>query len=358
MLLTIAVAICARLIITGWPETDRSTGKAKVEQSSGESLRTSPTLPASESMAYWSAELPNQHWPGEGILETTLGDIKLAVDLGQLVFMLEKEFPHVSRQVTNHGGWQSKDVTGFPDTALQRFVQLLHDPFTAWLKKGLGGRLPSRLKKGHSVAVAAIMHELWVNINRPGDYNRPHDHGQQDDSHVVSGVYFPVANTSEQSLGKTTSDAHIQFLHRNEVIADIAPSGGMLLLFPPQVWHHVEPVPPAESARISLAFNLRVRWLDQPILQAAIAGNHEDVATLVENGTDIEAADGVLGLRAMHLAAEAGHTAVVDTLIRLGGNTSALSRQGWSPLGLAAERGHTSLVQRLGGGFEARLVTP
>merc|ERR1711933_581154 len=100
--------------------------------------------------------------------------------------------------------------------------------------------------------------------------------------------------------------------------------------------------------RISLAFNLRVRWLDGPLPRAAIAGRVQELRRLVdEEGGDVEAADPELGLRPLHLAAEAGHMCAVEALIGLGADAAATSVEGWSPLSLAAERGHLAMVQRL-----------
>lgn len=66
-------------------------------------------------------------------------------------------------------------------------------------------------------------------------------------------------------------------------------------------------------------------------------------------GVSLEQPDHLLGFRPAHVAAEAGNLSMVRALEALGADLSALSKDGWSPLGLALDRGHHHVALHLDG---------
>ncbi|CAJ1334036.1 unnamed protein product, partial [Effrenium voratum] len=122
-------------------------------------------------------------------------------------------------------------------------------------------------------------------------------------------------------------------------VTEVEPEPGMLVLFPPYVEHEVDALPDGAGERISIAFNLRARWLRDKWHRAAVEGD------LQAESADINAVD-CLGLSALHLAAEAGHRGLVQDLLARRAQAE-VSYEGWSPLGLAADRGHIKVMQLL-----------
>ncbi|CAK9067844.1 unnamed protein product [Durusdinium trenchii] len=246
----------------------------------------------------------------------------LAERLAEWCLHLEEQ--EVGRFVSNCGGWQSRDLVARCGSrrGLRELLEKLSWHLSAWQAKIEGAT--TSIAPTHAVA-----DQLWANINRPGHFNRRHDHGTATASLLVSGVFYC----------QCTPEAPLR-LYGKEVM-EIHPKPGFLILFPPDMEHEVDPVPPNGRERISIAFNLRARWLQEPWQRHAIDGTLE-----VDRMRDVDAADAKLGLTALHLAAEAGHLGLIQQLL----DASAvphLSREGWSPLGLAAERGHHRVVEFL-----------
>lgn len=301
----------------------------------------------------WAASTPIQgDWFGTTLFATPFGSLDLGLRLGKFCMALENV--SAGRAASNIGGWQSEDLVSSLDPALVEFRGLLHEALAAFLRR----RQPNHPHGDEDLGIAAVVDGLWVNINRPGHRNALHDHGKPTLSQVASGIYYPMMNDSTAAWGEVTSQASVRFMF-SEKPMDIKPRLGLMMLFPTDLPHEVESLAPGAGARVSIAFNLRVRWLDSPLLMAAAAGDVGRIKTLVSQGADTEEPDAVLGLRAVHLAAEAAHLDVLKVLAVLGANTSALSFEGWSPLGIAAERGHNLVAQHLvgqGEDIEAKLA--
>ncbi|CAK0823488.1 unnamed protein product [Prorocentrum cordatum] len=252
------------------------------------------------------------------------------------------------RSVSNRGGWQSKDLTGSRHRSLSVLARLLPVPAAAFLWRQRRGEAPSRLRDTASageLCITTAMDSLWANVNRPGNWNARHDHGTGTPSVIASCVYYPG--------GGACGAAGIRLFPEGRPVVRVVPRPGLLLLFPPWLEHEVEPLPAGCEPRVSVAFNVRVRWPCVALHRASLAGCLDDVLQLVHAGADLDAADPALGLAAIHLAAEAGHAPVVEALAAAGGSVSQVSHEGWSPLGLAADRGHEAVVSALlgmGGG--------
>eukprot|EP00929_Paragymnodinium_shiwhaense_P034403 TRINITY_DN18728_c0_g1_i4.p1 TRINITY_DN18728_c0_g1~~TRINITY_DN18728_c0_g1_i4.p1 ORF type:complete len:381 (-),score=50.24 TRINITY_DN18728_c0_g1_i4:19-1161(-) len=228
-------------------------------------------------------------------------------------------------------------------------MDLMHEPLAALLEK----RLPDEfLQTGGRAAVAAVPEALWANINRAGQWNERHDHMPEDacsEDLVASCVFYPVA-------AENSSFAKLRLFPEGDQEIEIQPHAGMLVLFPSDLLHAVDPGQPGEGPRLSLAFNLYVRWLSTPLLQAAWSGRSGEVHRLLSSGADPEEADLLLGFQPMHLAAEAGHATVVELLLESLANPAAEAHEGPFPLLLAADRGHVDIIHILLEAYDATSV--
>lgn len=281
-------------------------------------------------------------WLGGDVYTSTLGSRELGHEVAS--FCLELEARDSGKLSSNRGGWQSKDLLGAGDPALSELSSLLHEHLRDFLFQSRGGRAPVGLNGAPTVL--SVPQKLWANINRKGDWNELHTHGATTDSMVASGIYYPRTSSA--------AAAPVRFHPPDGQPFDVLPESGRLLLFPCDLPHEVLPfrraagAEPLDAPRMSIAFNLRVRWLDSPLSAAAAGGSEADCRrVLALEGTDVEAADASIGFRAMHLAAEGGHAAIVRLLAEAGAETDVVTAEGWSPLALAADQGHVEVVRYL-----------
>lgn len=91
--------------------------------------------------------------------------------------------------------------------------------------------------------------QVWLNINPPGTYNELHSHetpiGENYASADYSGVYYvSVPEDSGQLVFKDS-----------ENVERLTPLDHMLVLFPSNIWHGVNPNN-SQYDRISIAFNV------------------------------------------------------------------------------------------------------
>jgi len=228
------------------------------------------------------------------------------------------------------------------------FFGRLHEPLAAFLRRQLGGKLPPQLRKGSDVGVVAAAVDMWANLNAQLDRNVIHNHGEPTDSVVASGVYYPEMLPDEAGVAKLRF-----FVPEGKL--ELEPVPGTLLLFRTDLLHETDTVSLLGKERLSFGLNLRVRWLDSPILLAAAAGDVPAIHQLVEQGADINEGDPVLGIRAVHLAAEGGHMDALVALEKLGADVAARAFDGSTPLGLAFDRGHSDIEQHLFKGSRSEL---
>ena len=85
---------------------------------------------------------------------------------------------------------------------------------------------------------------------------------------------------------------------------------------------------------------------DEQLLNAAEAGDLEEIQILLEAGANIDAVN-LCGLTALIWAAENGHTDVVVQLIAAGANLESADEFGYTALIAAAEEGLTAVVEKL-----------
>lgn len=86
------------------------------------------------------------------------------------------------------------------------------------------------------------------------------------------------------------------------------------------------------------------RAAESPVADAAMRGEWTTVRALLEQGADVNAAQGD-GMTALHWAARHGHLATANMLLHAGGNLRATTRLGgYTPLLLASQMGHDELI--------------
>nr|5AQ8_A Chain A, OFF7_DB12V4 [synthetic construct] len=86
--------------------------------------------------------------------------------------------------------------------------------------------------------------------------------------------------------------------------------------------------------------------LGRKLLEAARAGQDDEVRILMANGADVNAADNT-GTTPLHLAAYSGHLEIVEVLLKHGADVDASDVFGYTPLHLAAYWGHLEIVEVL-----------
>ncbi|CAJ1353135.1 unnamed protein product, partial [Effrenium voratum] len=326
-------------------------------------------LPTREGFA---AHRPGREWLSETVLCVRCTSRK---DLGERLVQvcLGLEGQSRGRKLSNRGGWQSKDLMQLKSEEFLELIQLIEDPAKDYAA-AQGWTYPS---EDPDVRTLVLADEIWANINRPGDWNARHTHGSPGNSLFASGVFYPTvpdrmdgllrmimpiestaqgfepnggelkkqgAKATEASCykqstsypGKRVSSrrrtARLLLYPQSGPIA-ISPEPNLLVLFPPDLPHEVESVADGADERVSIAFNLVLRWLP-----AALQGAHAGEAKVPEKPTT----DQVLGLSAAHVAAEQGHVAVLEAL-GSAMDLAASSKVG-VPLELAAARGHADAV--------------
>lgn len=86
---------------------------------------------------------------------------------------------------------------------------------------------------------------------------------------------------------------------------------------------------------------------EAPVADAAMQGDLERVETLIQEGADLDAAQGD-GMTALHWAAEQGHAEMARTLVEAGAGLSLTTRLGdYTPLQVAARGGHAEILEIL-----------
>jgi uncharacterized protein (TIGR02466 family) len=113
----------------------------------------------------------------------------------------------------------------------------------------------------------------WANINRLGDYHDPHNHPHA----YLSGTYYVRVPDEKATIGKRSDlrPGCISFYDprgavnmgaiRGDPYVDpehtVRPSGGAILMWPAFLHHFVHPNL-SEEPRISISFNVMLKWRD------------------------------------------------------------------------------------------------
>jgi len=148
---------------------------------------------------------------------------------------------------SNRGGWQSPSDFYLDDSFSEFADYILQNSLTALSHYDLMFKMAN----------------VWININRKGDYNVMHDHPNS----VISGVLWVKTPEKCGSLMFHSPRSFTQHLLLNNVDSEVAkeqnycdyytfnPKEGTMILFPSDLLHGVEPNESDED-RISIAFNL------------------------------------------------------------------------------------------------------
>jgi len=159
-------------------------------------------------------------------------------------------------KLSNRGGWQSEhnltDWAGEPAQAIVDHALAVADAHTA------GPKLkPSRWR-----------HDAWANVSKAGDFNMPHFHS----STFWAAVYYVAVGSGEggelvlhdpRLPALAMHAAHLGFKAAGvQGEYRIAPSPGLMVLFPAWLLHSVEPWQ-GRGQRISIAMNIRARTVVQ-----------------------------------------------------------------------------------------------
>ena len=149
---------------------------------------------------------------------------------------------------SNQGGWHSLDN-----------LHTSKHPEIKWLTQQIltiGGQSVAHLE-GSEFKGSVALTGLWVNINRPGDWNMPHSHLPNE----WSGVVYISVNKNK----KNGRDGDLIFMnpmpmgkqYRRPASISYTPQDGKFFLFPGYLLHMVAPHFDKED-RISVAFNFKV----------------------------------------------------------------------------------------------------
>jgi len=104
---------------------------------------------------------------------------------------------------------------------------------------------------------------MWININRKGDYNTEHDHPQSDVSAVLwiktpkdcGALIFPSPKSFTQDKILDVLDREIITQTKSDHIFAFLPEEGKMVIFPSDMRHSVE-MNNSDEDRISIAFNM------------------------------------------------------------------------------------------------------
>ena len=144
---------------------------------------------------------------------------------------------------SNRGGWQSE----LYDSKNEMFEPLINEI------REFCSNLPLNIKE-------IIIPQLWVNVNKRGDWNIIHQHGQYD----LSGTYYvKVPKDSGRLVFRDPRPAAIGnkfMINRfdNGEIKNVNVMEGMLGIWPAYLDHFVEPSNTDEE-RISISFDIIAR---------------------------------------------------------------------------------------------------
>lgn len=151
---------------------------------------------------------------------------------------------------SNRGGWQSPSDFYLSDSFTEFADYILQNSLAALTHYNLEFKLSN----------------MWININRKGDYNLIHDHPNS----IISGVLWVKTPKNCGVLRFESPHSFTQYLLLDNIDCEVAkeqnyyenyifnPKEGTMIIFPSDLKHGVEPNESDED-RISIAFNLNCK---------------------------------------------------------------------------------------------------
>ena len=177
-------------------------------------------------------------------------------EIADFAYIIEKEDP-VGVKASNSGGWQSDSFrpTHLPNPLAKLYQRLMANAYESADSFGF---------QNYTLQLS----NLWMNINRKGNFNHVHTHA----GCILSGVYYAkvpncccgelkfVRELKEQCLKESWGcnenfDRH-EYQH-NLMEWYIPPKENLMILFPAWLMHSVDPSS-SDDDRISLSFNIHV----------------------------------------------------------------------------------------------------
>jgi uncharacterized protein (TIGR02466 family) len=171
----------------------------------------------------------------------------LELDVDNIVSTV-KDIQHVCQGniFSNIGGWQSKDLVSGTISKYKHLYKLVNI-----LQKSID-IISTEIDPTMKLSIGNV----WINVNKLGDYNIPHYHPGS----AFSGVlYIQCSTGSNIQFKHDTLMEHYPFKTKSELFADtleLFPKVGRLIVFPAWIKHSVSPNQ-SDTERISIAFNMK-----------------------------------------------------------------------------------------------------
>lgn len=169
------------------------------------------------------------HWPDNEAIKT---------------FAYSKKQSDPGRSISNAGGWQSNDILAGEHFAIDAFVANISKEIDQCAQQTGLPKLE--------------IHNIWININPKGAYNKLHDHAGS----VLSGVYYVDAEEGQGNFHIERSDNAQYFLplepttvtYFTATATSYKAKTGALYVFPSWLKHSVGSNR-LDRDRISISFN-------------------------------------------------------------------------------------------------------
>jgi len=166
----------------------------------------------------------------------------------------------------------TEDITS--DYLSQDFLAIEH-PVVSWLKECINKSIGDYLQQQGMAYSIEWGLQAWPNINRRGDYHNLHNHPHS----YLSGTYYvrmPSVKQFDEAARKDLNPGSISFFDPRAQANMLAikgdgqvdpeyrvyPEAGMLLLWPAFLHHLVHPNL-SDELRISISFNVVLKWRDE-----------------------------------------------------------------------------------------------
>jgi len=156
-------------------------------------------------------------------------------------------------KLSNKGGWQSKNLDFNENLEINKLITEIENKSLEVLKK-------YDLNKKYKTFVQNI----WININKKGDFNIPHLHPGS----FFSGVFYVNCNENSGNIVFENPALTFEYFISNKEIEKNnnynsgrmfhAPQNNKLVIFPGYLNHYVEPNQNDEE-RISISFNIGLK---------------------------------------------------------------------------------------------------
>jgi len=188
--------------------------------------------------------------------------------------MLDQEASHRRQKNGQAKNGQAQEVDLTSDYLSQDILSIDH-PVIEWLKTCLNKSVADYLRQQGLDYKVDWGLQAWSNINRRGDYHNLHNHPHS----YLSGTYYvamPPVEKFDKVARQDLNPGSISFFDPRgqanmlaikgdgQVDAEhrVYPSEGMLLLWPAFLHHLVHPNL-SDELRLSISFNVVLKWRDE-----------------------------------------------------------------------------------------------